>query len=347
MVYIPSDADRLKLMSTYSFGLADQPNGIFQIPLISEVAIAFSANVTRLKSMMVFPAYLADFSRIVAQLQMQAHYEKFGNLDIDGQLNDGPTARQLFQRFAELFDKRNDEIQQIQSDHARVVAFAHDMVEKGGATTIIISGSPAALNAFESAMMSYITSAWTAFETATSDLWEAALNHCPWGLADLSGARRYKGRPPGRASDSGQKSDKQVRLDDIRNVDWNTRNKMGSILRSKFSFTSLWGIRGAYEAAFYKKSDDIDSIITSEHLDKLSALRNVIVHKSAKADAEYVSRAKDFPALPQIKRGEAIKLDGKLVSDLIFECMIKTFDLISAVDKWLVENTPKHHAGAP
>jgi len=90
---------------------------------------------------------------------------------------------------------------------------------------------------------------------------------------------------------------------------------MGSILRDKFAFTTLGGIREAYESAFYKKSDDIDEIILSDYFDQLSALRNVIVHKSAIADAEYVRKSADIPTLPKFKKGEKIQIDGKMVAD--------------------------------
>ena len=116
--------------------------------------------------------------------------------------------------------------------------------------------------------------------------------------------------------------------------------KWGQFCRGKYAFTTLSGIRDAYEAAFYKKSDVIDAIILDNAFDQLSALRNVIVHKSAIADAEYVQRTKSIASLPKFQKGERIQLDGKIVSDLAFNCINKSFALLEAVDKWLVENDP-------
>jgi hypothetical protein len=62
---------------------------------------------------------------------------------------------------------------------------------------------------------------WTIFESLAGDLWEAAHNHMPDGLVELQGRKRYKRR----------------------------------------AFTGLRGINDAYEAAFYKDSDNIDEII--------------------------------------------------------------------------------------
>ena len=113
---------------------------------------------------------------------------------------------------------------------------------------------------------------------------------------------------------------------------------MGSILRDKFAFTTLGRIREAYESAFYKKADDIDKVITNECFDRLSALRNVIVHKAAKADAEYVRRCRDFPALPQVQKGDKITFHGQMVANLIYDCSNATCALIIVVDAWLADN---------
>jgi hypothetical protein len=328
----------MRLMSLYDFGLADPPSHPFSTPSIKEISAAFTANLMRLKSMMTFPAYLANFAGVIMRLTLRAEFERTGDLTIEEQFNDGPTAMALFDRFKVLYNEYNEKIQHIRDDPVALETQARDMMERGGAVTVVIAGSPAAINAFEFAMMSYLTSAWTTFETAAADLWEAALNQRPQGLADLNGKKRYQKRDAKRTGDDTQKLEKLVKLDLIRGHDWDTRNKMGSILRDKFSFTTLWGIREAYETAFYKKADDIDRIILDDCFDQLSALRNVIVHKSAIADAEYVRRTKEIPSLPQFQKGDKLQLDGKMVADLVHKSSQKTFGLLYAVDQWLVVN---------
>jgi hypothetical protein len=341
MPYIPPQADTLNLMSLYAFGLADPPTAQFSTASIVEIANAFSANLMRLKSMMAFPAYLADFASVVMRLTLRAEFEESGEVTIEEKLNDAATAKRLFERFKTLFHEHTTKLQQARDDPDELEKLAKDMGEKGGAVTVIISGSPAAKNAFEFAMMSYITSAWTAFETAAGDVWEAALNHRPQGLADLNGKKRYQKREPRNRDDESQRMDKLIRLELLRSHKWDTAHKMGSILRGQFAFTTLAGIREAFEAAFYKKSDNIDRIILDDTFDQLSALRNVIVHKSAMADAEYERRTKQIPALPKFKNGEKIQLDGKMVADLVHATTQKTFALLSAVDRWLVTNAIK------
>lgn len=347
MVYIPEGADRLGLTHTYGFGLADPPSGLISTPAILEIGAAFIANLLRLKSMMAFPAYLADFAGVIHRLQLQAHYEKFGDLNIDERRNDQATAKELFERFIALFHERNMKLQQSRESPEALAAMANDMIEKGAAVTIIIAGAPAAINSFEFAMMSYVTSAWTMFETAAGDLWEVALNFRPQGLADLNGKKRYKKRDEKRHDDETPKMEKQVRLSLIRDQNWDTKHRMGTILRDKFAFTTLGGIREAYECAFYKKSEDIDKIILDDCFDQLSALRNLIVHKSAIADGEYIRRAKDVPALPKLNIGEKINLHGKFVADLVHNTSQQTYSLLLAVDKWLTENAIKAAEDAP
>ena len=338
MVYLPENSDTLGILHTFAFGLADPPEmGIRSGPVFN-VAEAFTLNLVRLKSLMAFPAYLADFSSHIHRFQLIAHHEEFDDFDIENRLNDGPTAKKLFKRFQELFHERTQSLIDMQNDASKLEKLANDMAEKGGAIAVIISMSAAAANSFELAMMSYITSAWTMFETAAADLWEAALNYRPQGLAELSGAKRYRRRDANRAKDEAQKLEKSVKLDSIRAHEWDTRNRMGSILRDKFAFTTLGRIREAYESAFYKKADDIDKVITNECFDRLSALRNVIVHKAAKADAEYVRRCRDFPALPQVQKGDKITFHGQMVANLIYDCSNATCALIIVVDAWLADN---------
>lgn len=341
MPYIPPTADSRNLMHLYAFGVADPPQGDFSIKSIEEIAAAFLSNILRLKSMMAFPAFLADFTSQVQRMMARAEFEQFGEFIVEERFSDGPTAKALFEKFRTLFSAHTAKLASLRNDPEKLSKLVEDMVEKGGAVTVMLADTSAAENNFDLAMMSILTSAWTTFETAAGDLWEAALNNRPFGLANLGGDKRYKGKRQKRADDDTPKNDKSVRLDVIRDFEWDTRNKMGSILRTKFSFTALWGIREAYEAAFYKKSDGIDQIIMRDCFDRLSALRNLIVHKSAVADAEYLKQARDFPTLPQLSKGEQLRMDGKIVAGLVNETMHSTFGLLKAVEQWLIDNAPK------
>lgn len=220
-------------MHLYAFGIADPPLANFSIKSIEEIASAFTANILRLKSMMAFPAFLADFSGQVQRFMARAEFEQFGEVTVEERVNDGATAEALFDRFRTLFSAHTAKLVSFKDDPEKLSKIADDMVEKGGAITVMLAGAPAAENNFELAMRSILTSAWTNFETAVGDVWEAALNHHAQGLADLNGDKRYRGRRQ-KVDDDAPKNDKSVKLDVLRGYDWDTRNKMGSILKSNF-----------------------------------------------------------------------------------------------------------------
>jgi hypothetical protein len=339
MIDIPADMDKLKLTWTYHFGMAGPPVPKLSHPRILEVSDAFTTNIQRLRSMMVYPAFLAEFAGTVQRTTVRAEYELTGQVEIEESLREPKEAHEIFERFKVLFHERNLRMQALMGDQQKLADQAEDAVQKGAAVTVLYAAAPMGNTATEFALMSYLTSAWTAFETAAGDLWEAALNQRPQGLADLNGKKRY--RKTDRANDSGPKFEKSVKLDLIRSQEWDTRNRMGTILRDKFAFTTLAGIREAYETAFYKKADDIDSAVLNDGFDELSVLRNVIVHKSGRADAEYISKAKSIASLPQLQKGESLELDGKVVSDLIHKVTIATYDLTYRVDEWLTQNAIK------
>jgi hypothetical protein len=127
----------------------------------------------------------------------------------------------------------------------------------------------------------------------------------------------------------------------IRKYGWDSRNNMGSILKTKFRFTTLQGIRNAYEAAFYKEADAIDAMVQSGLLGQLSALRNVIVHKSGIADSEYIQSAKEIKGLPELKSGDKLYIDGPMIAGLVPQAANLTNGLIYVVDEWLHANAVK------
>jgi hypothetical protein len=113
---------------------------------------------------------------------------------------------------------------------------------------------------FEHIIETSITSAWTAFEVMSEGLWEEAVNLRPVALATLSGKSRYgKKTKPGKGEEIDfEKSgtiqegggEKSISLRYLRDLDYDTKGKMGSVLKSKYSFDRLWNIRKAYETAF-------------------------------------------------------------------------------------------------
>jgi len=205
---------------------------------------------------------------------------------------------------------------------------------------------------FAMLMSSQVVGAWTAFESLTGDLWEAALNVCPKVLAKLSGVSRRieklaQGKPlPQLQGGSREVDDKKVSLGDIEKFTRGTydlRQNMGSMLRARFNFSVLEEIRQAYSCAFAKRHDVIDAALADKAIDALNIVRNIIVHNNGIADDEYVQRLKSIPPAPPLKLGESLQLDGKIVKELIGPVIRRMAELITEVDLW-VTTTEKQDA---
>lgn len=180
----------------------------------------------------------------------------------------------------------------------------------------------------EAILIAQITGAWTAFEVLAGDLWEQSLNTSP-SLAILDG------RVPGNTQPKGQRDDaRQVSVVDLRRNKFNVSDKMGAILRVKFSFTKLESAREAYFRAFHDPA--VRVAIDDPCFTVLAKLRNVIVHKAAFADKEFFEEFKAHPLFSgKITEGKKIPIDGVLVRKVIAPAMTATITLIQAVDDWL------------
>lgn len=200
---------------------------------------------------------------------------------------------------------------------------------------------------FENLMELQVVACWTAFETLASDLWVAAINENP-SLATLRGtpsriAKGKRKKPESNESQLLNDLEKSISLADISRLtrgSFDIQKQMGSILKSRFKFSSLDGIRRAYSSAFSEKekcarSDDIDISLSDQALDALSAVRNLIVHKAGIVDAVYLDDIKSAPNAPHLAEGSRLGINGDMVCNLIQPVMTCCVNLIRSVDTWL------------
>jgi hypothetical protein len=204
----------------------------------------------------------------------------------------------------------------------------------------------------EAVLFSQIVLAWTAFETLAGDLWEAAINHHPHILARLDGPPKRIGKLAGAkekeqpddedegnattgADSADSKSVSLIRIHDLSKGSCDLGKLMGSLLKKRFKFTTLGGIRKAYSVAFSKKSTAVDAALSKKHLDGLSLIRNLIVHRAGVADTEYEERAKSVPDIPHLTDGQRLELTGKLSRSLIEPAILSAVDLVGAVNEWI------------
>jgi hypothetical protein len=184
--------------------------------------------------------------------------------------------------------------------------------------------------AFETLMSIQLVMVWTAFETLAGDLWEAAVNVHPHGLAQLAGKNKQGGQ---EKKDQG----KMVQFSLLELYDFDLRTVMGTMQRNmeKVGFTTLDKIRGAYADAFGNESLATCKILDDSALDNLSIVRNVIVHKAGICDKEYRDKAENRPALPQLSTGDNLELDGRFVRQLVSPTVQCCVRLVQSVDDWL------------
>lgn len=133
---------------------------------------------------------------------------------------------------------------------------------------------------------------WASFEVFCSDLWEAAVNESPHLLAKyaISGLSRLD-----RRKDTDATIDKHIRLDYLAKYGYDLTHNMGTILKSRFDFTSMSGIRQAYRAAF-PKSKNIGDLLDKSDLLILERKRHLIVHRAGRVDESFVRKTSiDLP----------------------------------------------------
>jgi hypothetical protein len=192
-------------------------------------------------------------------------------------------------------------------------------------------------------MLSFcVTGTWTAFETMAGDLWEAALNVHPQGLAELKGTRKRITRGTDSDSSRGQEDPeieklKSVPLNEILRHEFKIENRMGTVLRTKQRFDHLVGIREAYGLAFFKNTDDIDAVLKEDVFDALNTIRNLIVHRSGVVDTTYERKSK-FLKIPSAPVGSPIFLDGETVVHLMRAVTARSLHLLTSVDAWITAN---------
>jgi hypothetical protein len=342
MPTINPNLDKLNWAHTYALGIADLQVPQLKTEVMRPVLDAFHANAMRLKWMMLAPAFTGDLANRIQRYTDIAEFEITGTLS-KGRHAPDDRGQEIFDRMRKLLREDTDQVTTAAntSDDA-TKAIVQEAVETGGSYAVMLSSASPGSRGFEALLMSYVSGMWTIFETLASDAWEAAVNAKPDRLAQLKGKskrlRKGKTTPPSSQDIADDTSGKQIKLEFLQFYGWNLVNRMGTVLRNKFDFARLDGIREAYASAFAENNTDIDNALKDDAVDILSTLRNAIVHRGGVADKEYLQRRKYLPGLPEAADGQVIPLDGKLVSHAIGETIFCCVTLIGVVDSWIASN---------
>jgi hypothetical protein len=179
---------------------------------------------------------------------------------------------------------------------------------------------------------------WTAFETLAGDLWEQCLNARPrLGFVALDAE-------PAPADDDAIKETKRDRkfsipINLLRQWNYNVRNRMGSLVRSKWIFTRRREALDAYVKAFGKtERQRFETIFESDGLKWLAATRHCLVHRGGIADPDFRKQVTGHRVLAAIKERFPIVLSGDLVREFVEDVVRQGTALITFVDEWLTNN---------
>jgi hypothetical protein len=338
-----SDSFGLFVFYTTRFAIPEDTIKSVKSDCVKGAAVAFGANIDKVLLMANLPATLYMNAQLQQFAESKAMIEVTRSVDYDPRIffeNEDQINKAFLRFMAEAIEHRKEEDQHNLYMHKSVTSL-----------TSMVDGDKSIHAATTAIFEAVILGSWTAFEVLASDLWVECLNSRPKGLSELSGkdnriekqailrtSRNQQELAGTSRNQQEQDTSLSLKLNDLYRMTEGTYDlstRMGTLLKEKFRFASLVGIRQAYSAAFSFHPDRIDIALKSSCLDHLSIVRNLIVHKSCKADEKFVKESKDFTDFPRLAVGDTLKLDGRSVTALIqpaFECCNA---LIKAVDTYI------------
>jgi hypothetical protein len=182
-------------------------------------------------------------------------------------------------------------------------------------------------SALRALTLARIVFGWTAFECLAVDGWETALNESTVGL----GQPAFKHITIGSGADEGITA-RHVPVSLLAKYGFDLRKKLGTVLRTKFDFTSVAGIRQAYKTAFADQ-EKLARILVDPKLTHLEATRHLIVHRGGLVDEEFIKRTgSSFPI------GRAIPLDEEEIASLLDAMKTAGCGLLAFVDECLTKS---------
>ena len=330
-------------MSSRKFQHWFHPAACLEVPQISlagpnrecfsHITQAFASNVSRLQEAAAAPIMAVVYSRNQQQVLDDACLEVFGDLaehasdDCRAPLFHESVGRRWEQWMAqnvdaEIFAQRilfaTGQLDQLQDIDARV---------KRG---------------LEANLRGLVVGAWTTFEVLASDLWETAVNLYPCPLASLSGATPTKVRRAltalGDDVASPPVQGKSIRMDYLQAHGFDLSHRMGTVLRERFNFQILDGIRSAYYSAFADEASEVRAVIASDVISALAITRNLLVHRSGFVDKRFLDEHGRNTILQQIfpaaTLGELLEVSGLAVHTLVQPTIQAGADLLIAIDNY-------------
>jgi hypothetical protein len=293
-----------------------------KVAATKEPAKAYYRNLLRVYAFMMFPAVAVS---AVAMIERVRYDERLAHRK---ELRTGRMTDQAFAKVVKLAldteNERRDAL--LRAGGQRAKAFQQNEMEFGFGTLEDLIVPTELIHGADAWLAAQISGVWTAFEALAEDIWIAAVNAHPRGLAELKGAKRGAGE------------DKKVDLSMLQRFGYDLSKNMGTVLSKRYSFDRLEDMRRAYDDAKFEGEIPIADILKERSLDVLSLTRHVVVHNGGLADEAFLRRKDDLPPELIVAVGEPLPLNGEIVAALIGPVIQLGWDLIMAMDQWLLKN---------
>jgi hypothetical protein len=172
-----------------------------------------------------------------------------------------------------------------------------------------------------------VLNSWTAFECVAADSWAAVLdeNPIPFGQRAIGSLR---------LGEDGDLTAKHISVGLAARHGFDLRHCLGTLLRPKFDFASVEGIKRAFDAAFRdtKRGVELQSILSKPILRKLEVTRNLIVHRAGIVDSEYNRQlSSDLPI------GEQLEISDDQIKEFVENAGIASGAILLFLDDWLAD----------
>jgi hypothetical protein len=161
---------------------------------------------------------------------------------------------------------------------------------------------------------------WTAFECLAADLWENSLND------RTVLAHRTLSSIPGDDTGKSGLSRRHIEVGLAARHGFDLRRCLGTLLKSKFDFTSFEGIEAAYKQAF-----GTDELQGFQDLKELEQVRHLIVHRGGVVDEKFL-RVTNLKA----RRGVPLSPKVSQVCDYMIAVTLACVSLLKSVDQRVV-----------
>jgi hypothetical protein len=174
---------------------------------------------------------------------------------------------------------------------------------------------PTVKNGYDQLLLQTVAGTWTAFETLSIDLWEQAVNDNPLTLAKRAVSSKPDDSEFGKA----------VNWDKILSLDFEIKNRIGTLMKSKFKYSDPEKILKAYSSIGDEKSF---SFLASESLILLAQLRHIILHNKGIADARFKAETRS-----ELEVGTLYPVNENLIYQFINEVISTGRQLLREVSR--------------